>query len=60
MALTLCGYELFVTDVAGAFHVSSRELPQLSVIGSTIGQALSRAQKAIDAIWAGRAQPQRA
>jgi len=60
MTLTLCGYELFVRSAADAFHVSCLELPSLSVTGSTIAQALRRAQESIDAIWAGRAEPRRA
>jgi len=55
MTLTVCGYELFIRPAAGAFHVSCLELPGLLVTGTTIGQALRRAQQSIDAIWAGQA-----
>ena len=54
MSLTLCSYELLVRAHAGAFHVTCPELPQLFVRACTIGQALLRAQEAIDAILAGR------
>ena len=55
--LTLCSYELSVPASTGTFHVTCPELPELFVQACTIGQALLRAQKAIDAILAGRVRP---